>query len=115
MSLNIHTPISRLSLSEDRSMVFRREQLDWPGGSGELVIEKLSPLLVDSSLQIILSQGKLGAVKVIRYRERLGSDETESQKSQAELQQESETLQSSLRVARHRRKSLVEMMKVYRQ
>jgi len=61
-------PIVNVLLTEDRGMVTRRGVVDWHGRAGTVLIEGVSALIVDSSIQykIISGAGSISSVSVRR-------------------------------------------------
>lgn len=53
-------PVVNVLLTEDRGTIVRRGVVDWPGGSGTVVVDGLAPVLVDASMQPTVDVGEIG-------------------------------------------------------
>ncbi len=93
MSAPLSLPVVKVTVLEDRALVERRGEVPLVIGAQRLVIEGLSPLAVDRSLQAKLSGGTVSQARVRRamkpYRpEALREHRTELGRRVAELEQE---------------------------
>ncbi|MCP3144497.1 mucoidy inhibitor MuiA family protein [Pyxidicoccus xibeiensis] len=86
-------PVVKVTLLEDRALVERRGEVPLVAGAQRLVVEGLSPLVVDRSLQAKLAGGTVSQARIRRavkpYRpEALREHRTELGRRVAELEQE---------------------------
>ena len=71
----LEMPVRSVMLTQDRGRVMHRASMEW-SGEGSLLLVGLSPQLVDISLQVRCTPGRVGRVEVIRSYEAVESVES---------------------------------------